>query len=221
MRALSLLLVFSAASLPASAGAQSLARRLSDPRGSFAAPARAPEFPVEGARGESRHVVRFETEAERIRLHVRRGTRRTESERVVGPDVPMDHYERVRYARLCELPCTYRVAPARYSLAFSHGDDEPIALPDALEITADTTLDVSWEDNSLYRITGNIVGILGSGVGLAIGVPSFVIPFAESVPLGDGDWAGVIAGGAIFAISIVVGVVLAKIEDVFSATPRE
>lgn len=170
--------------------------------------------PASGALGVPQHHVRLRADIDGVRVHSRSGSHysATTSPQWVGMRV--DLHERARYELVCALPCDRRFAPARYELAFSRGDGDPIAMNRVVQIFSDAELQVSWSDQSGARTAGGLITALGVILGAGLLGGGFYLA-AENDP-SEGILGTMITGGALVLLSCLVGIPLLNVGDSYS-----
>lgn len=112
-----------------------------------------------------------------------------------------------RYAELCVAPCDVELPQTHLALAAARGDTVH-RFTEPLGVDGPTGVRIDWDDRSGLRLAGWITLIAGSVVGLAVGGLSLGLA-SDDVALAGGT----ATGAAVIGGSVVVGLVLALMED--------
>jgi hypothetical protein len=115
-------------------------------------------------------------------------------------------------ARICLPPCEVRISGAQ-RLALSLNGDSPVTAPEQLSLSPGSVIEGDYRSASSKRTTGVIV--------LALGLPAGIATAAAGAGLlqteyGDDAWVGVttiVAGAAMFLVSLIGGIVLTATSD--------
>ncbi|MCA9604661.1 MAG: hypothetical protein KC619_03640 [Myxococcales bacterium] len=112
-----------------------------------------------------------------------------------------------RYAELCVAPCDVELPQTHLALAARFGEHAQ-RFAEPLGVDGPTGVRIAWDDRTELRIAGVITLIAGSVVGLAVGGLSLGLA-TDDVALAG----GAATGSALIGGSVVVGLVLALMDD--------
>jgi len=121
-----------------------------------------------------------------------------------------------RYEQLCVAPCDRDLPQTHVGLAVER-EGHLVRFEAPLGVDGPTGVTLTWEDNSGLRLAGILTLAIGSALGVGLAVPSLVVGLDDPVVLG----AGLGIASALIVGSVVVGVLLALIDDgaSFEAVP--
>lgn len=117
------------------------------------------------------------------------------------------------YQRLCVAPCETMLAPGEYQLAISSETREPVLVEETIELSEPSVVEGVYRSYTPERMAGWLILGLGAISGLGMGLAG-VGYLTNDSDLDDEIGTWIVAGGATtFALSLIVGSVLASKDD--------
>jgi len=120
-----------------------------------------------------------------------------------------------RYVELCAVPCNRELPQTHLGLAVAR-EQRVIRLHTPLGVDGPMGVTVRWQSRETERLGGVLLAAIGGVSGLGVGIVS-VAATTDDAALG----AGVGVGGALLVGAVIVGVLLALMDDdaAFEAAP--
>ena len=107
------------------------------------------------------------------------------------------------FESLCTAPCKLELEPNDYHFAIGRGIATPLPLNNRVRIQSPSRVDLAYKSRAPVRITGYLVTLVGSSVGLGLFMKG-ILSQSKSM---------MITGGAVGGASLVVGLTLTMIGD--------
>ncbi|MDQ3033896.1 MAG: hypothetical protein M3Y87_15880 [Myxococcota bacterium] len=122
-----------------------------------------------------------------------------------------------QFGVVCNAPCDVEVPEGTYQLGVAQGTGDAARAGRPIELRGDVTLDLAYNDRSGQRVAGWLTFGLGAAAGAALLVAGIFTGPTYSSSFGysrrDLNVPMMIAGGVVFGVGMIVGMIFAFMQD--------